>query len=269
MANITRIDVITLFPEMFSALEHGVTSNPARQQQLQLHYWNPRDYSQQPNQRVDDRPFGGGPGMLLQIQPLVASLEAATSAAAQAFAATDAAAIAAKPAREPAASADTTDATSTTPPPKPQVILLAPCGTPTTQKMIGQLTQTSHLILIAGRYLGIDQRFIDHYVDACYAVGDFVVSGGELPAMMLIDAICRQLPAVLGNPASAQQDSFMHGLLDAPHYTRPAQHPLGDVPTVLTSGNHQAIAEWKHQQSLRKTCQQRPDMLQNAKLNTQ
>lgn len=273
-----RIDILSLFPAMFTALEHGVTGRPACRDRLSIHTWNPRDYSLDKYQRVDDRPFGGGPGMLMSIQALADTLAAAQQAAGQE---------AIKPDQLAAAQITTPNAGTTSPPqtkpnlpppvsnntdsvpPSPRVIYLTPCGQPLTQDIICKLARQPQLILIAGRYLGIDQRFIDHHVDACYSIGDFVVSGGELPAMMLIDALARQLPGVLGNQASAAQDSFMHGLLDCPHYTRPAVHPeLGAIPEVLRSGDHQAISAWQQQQSLLKTWQQRPDMLKNTVLTS-
>lgn len=234
-----RIDVLTLFPEMFAALDSGITGRAACRRAMQLHLWNPRNYSQDAGGRVDDHPYGGGPGMLMQIQPLEDTLQAV---------------------RQAAVASQSAPATAS-------VIYLTPCGQPLTQKTVCQLARQPHLVLIAGRYRGIDQRFIDQHVDACYAIGDFVVSGGELPAMMLIDAMCRQQPQVLGNPASAADDSFMQGLLEAPQYTRPAQHSLGTVPAVLRSGDHQAIKQWQRQQSLLRTWQQRPDMLKNMVLS--
>lgn len=227
-----RIDIISLFPEMFSALDSGVTGRPNCQQQINLNYWNPRDFSSDKQRRVDDRPYGGGPGMLMQIDPLAATLDAAKESSA-------------------------TPAT---------VIFMSPAGTPLTQKILQKLAQLPRLIIISGRYEGVDQRFIDHCVDHTYSCGDFVVSGGELPSMMLIDGLSRMLPGVLGNECSATEDSFIDGLLDHPHYTRPAKHKLGDVPSVLINGNHKEINSWRQKQALIKTWQQRPDMIENMVL---
>jgi len=228
-----KINVITLFPEMFDALDHGIVGRALRNQLLALKLWNPRDYTDDPQARVDDRPYGGGPGMVMQYEPLAKTIEAAKTA----------------------------DPAPTT------VIYLSPQGKPLTQAIIEKMSQQDRLILVSGRYEGIDERVVEKYIDEEWSVGDYVVSGGEFPAMLLIDAITRQLPGALGHEDSAGQDSFSQGLLDCPHYTRPEL--IGDlsVPKVLLSGDHQAIERWRLQQSLARTWQKRPDLLKRRVLN--
>ena len=222
-----RVDIITLFPEAFNALQCGITGRAQTQNLIQIQCHNPRDFSADKTGRVDDRPFGGGPGMVMCIQPLQATLQ------------------------------HIRDNCNNAGP----VILLSPQGVPLTQGQANAFAaQQTQLILICGRYEGIDERcmqFIDHEI----SIGDFVVSGGELPAMCLLDAIIRQLPGALGAADSAAADSFMHGKLDHPHYTRPAKHQLGDVPDVLLSGDHDKIAAWREAAATKKTCRIRPDMV--------
>jgi tRNA (guanine37-N1)-methyltransferase len=232
-----RFDIITLFPDMFDTLKYGITGRALTQKMADIHYWNPRDFTDDPNKRIDDRPYGGGPGMVMEYQPLHNAIHAARSA------------------------------TST----KSTVIYLSPQGKPLTQPKIREWAKTpeNRLILIAGRYEGIDERVILNDVDEEYSIGDYVLSGGELPAMVLIDAIIRLLPGALGDDASAQQDSFEDGLLDHPHYTRPDTIDGLSVPSVLQSGDHAAIATWRRKQSVGKTWQKRPDLLKRRILNAE
>ena len=230
-----RIDVLTLFPQMFDALRVG--GIPARAMDaglLQIHCWNPRDYAKDKHRTVDDRPYGGGPGMLMQVQPLLDALNAARAANGQL---------------------------------KAKTIFLSPQGKPLTQSSLQSLSQQEALILVAGRYEGVDERFIEQEIDEEYSLGDYVLSGGELPAMVLIDGVSRLLPGALGHDQSAAQDSFMKGLLDCPHYTRPETLNGRKVPPVLLSGDHQAIARWREKQALGRTWQRRPDLLQAMQLS--
>lgn len=222
-----RFDILTLFPAMFDALNYSITARAQKADILELHYWNPRDYTQNIHHCVDDRPYGGGPGMVMQVQPLRDTLAAAKTAC-----------------DLPA-----------------KVIYLSPQGTLLTQPELLKLSQQPRLILLAGRYEGIDQRFIDRYVDEEWSIGDYVLSGGELAAMVMIDAITRLLPDVLGNAQSAVQDSFTHGLLDCPHYTRPRRIDGQEVPEILLSGHDQAIAIWRMRQALGQTWLKRKDLL--------
>ncbi|MFM2486511.1 tRNA (guanosine(37)-N1)-methyltransferase TrmD [Celerinatantimonas yamalensis] len=223
------IGVISLFPEMFDAIaEHGVSGRAIKRGLIELHRWNPRDFTTDRHRTVDDRPYGGGPGMLMMVQPLRDAIHAAKAAAGD-------------------------DA---------QVIYLSPQGHTFNQASAAQLAQSGKLIFLAGRYEGIDERLIRAEVDQEWSVGDYVLSGGELPAMTIIDAISRLVPGVLGDSASAEQDSFSAGLLDCPHYTRPEILDGQTVPEVLLSGNHRLIAKWREQQSLGRTYQRRPELLE-------
>lgn len=224
-----RIDAITLFPQMFTAVsEYGVTGRAVSRGILQLQCWNPRDYATDNYRTVDDRPYGGGPGMVMLYQPLFDAIQAARSASEE----------------------------------ESLVIYLSPQGKTLQQDDLQQLSEHKNLILLAGRYEGIDERLIQSQVDREYSIGDYVLSGGELPAMVMIDGIARLLPGVLGHEDSAEQDSFQNGLLDCPHYTRPEEIDGHVVPDVLLSGNHKAIARWRMKQSLGRTWQRRPDLLQ-------
>ncbi len=224
-----RIDAITLFPQMFEAVSrYGITGRAVERGQLQLQCWNPRDFATDNYRTVDDRPYGGGPGMVMLYQPLSEALQAARAAS-----------------PEPA-----------------QVIHLTPQGKPLQQTDLQALANGGRLILLAGRYEGIDERLVQAQVDVEISLGDYVLSGGELPAMVLIDGITRLLPGVLGHEDSAEQDSFQQGLLDCPHYTRPEEIDGQRVPDVLLSGNHQAIARWRMKQSLGRTWQRRPELVQ-------
>ncbi len=228
------LGVVSVFPEMFSALTgFGVTGRAFRQQQLSLHCFNPRDYGESVSRRVDDRPYGGGPGMVMQIDPLRKCIQAA---------------------RQQAVDAGFIDV---------PVHGLSPQGQPVKQAAIQELATLPAIIFLCGRYEGIDERLLQLEVDQEWSVGDFVVSGGELPAMMLMDALIRLQPGVLGCGLSAAQDSFAgEGLLDCPHYTRPPVYAGQSVPEVLLSGDHQAIADWRYQQQLQRTAERRPDLWQ-------
>jgi tRNA (guanine37-N1)-methyltransferase len=223
-----RAGIVTLFPDMFAALsEFGVSSRAIRDGLAELSFWNPRDYSIDKHKTVDDRPYGGGPGMLMKTGPL----EGAINAAKQEL-------------------------------PGASVIYLTPQGKPLEQSAINQLARRDSLILLCGRYEGIDERVIETQVDEEYTLGDYVLSGGELAAMVCLDAIIRLQPGALGHEESAGQDSFMNGLLDCPHYTRPEEFAGKVVPPVLLSGDHEAIRKWRLKQSLGRTWQRRPELIE-------
>mgnify|MGYP000362431480 CR=1 FL=1 len=229
--------VITLFPEMVEQMcEFGVLGRAIKRGIIKLTCWNPRDFTQDKHRTVDDRPYGGGPGMLMKVQPLADAINAARKQAGE-------------------------DA---------KVIYLSPQGQLLNQQavkaMAGQAEQ-KNLILIAGRYEGIDERLIEQYVDEEWSIGDYVLSGGEMPALIMIDAIARMLPDVLGDAESAQQDSFMEGLLDHPHYTRPEEIEGQAVPEVLLSGDHKVIDRWRQKQALKRTWLRRPDLLETLPLS--
>ncbi|MFM5030601.1 tRNA (guanosine(37)-N1)-methyltransferase TrmD [Aeromonas rivipollensis] len=227
------IGVISLFPEMFRAItEHGVTGRAVKSGLLQIECWNPRDFTHDKHRTVDDRPYGGGPGMLMMVQPLRDAIHAAKQAAGDGA----------------------------------KVIYLSPQGRKLTQAGVTELATDQKLILVAGRYEGIDERVIQTEVDEEWSIGDYVLSGGELPAMTLIDAVSRLVPGVLGDQASAEQDSFTDGLLDHPHYTRPELLDGLAVPEALTSGNHEVIRRWRLKQSLGRTWQRRPELINNLAL---
>ncbi|MDF0533725.1 tRNA (guanosine(37)-N1)-methyltransferase TrmD [Shewanella sp. A32] len=227
------LGVITLFPEMFRAVtDFGVTGRAVRNGLLELKTWNPRDFTYDRHNTVDDRPYGGGPGMLMMVQPLREAIHAAKAAAGEGA----------------------------------KVIYLSPQGRKLTQQGVAELAQASKLILVCGRYEGIDERIINAEVDEEWSVGDYVLSGGELPAMTLIDAVSRLVPGVLGKQASAEQDSFSDGLLDCPHFTRPEVLDGEEVPAVLLSGNHEQIRRWRLQQSLMRTLKRRPELFETLAL---
>ncbi|WP_421301803.1 tRNA (guanosine(37)-N1)-methyltransferase TrmD [Aeromonas veronii] len=227
------IGVISLFPEMFRAItEHGVTGRAVKSGLLQIECWNPREFTHDKHRTVDDRPYGGGPGMLMMVQPLRDAILAAKQAAGDGA----------------------------------KVIYLSPQGRKLTQAGVTELARNQKLILVAGRYEGIDERVIQTEVDEEWSIGDYVLSGGELPAMTLIDAVSRLVPGVLGDQASAEQDSFTDGLLDHPHYTRPEVLDGLAVPEALTSGNHEVIRRWRLKQSLGRTWQRRPELINNLAL---
>ena len=222
-----RFDVISLFPEMFAAItQHGITSRALERKIYSLNVINPRDFTQDNHKTVDDRPYGGGPGMVMLAEPLAQAIRVAKEVN-----------------------------------PNAKVIHLSPRGKPLTHEKVMALSQQQGLILLASRYEGVDERLLDALVDEELSIGDYVLSGGELPAMALIDAVVRQLPGSLGDADSALEDSFVNGLLDCPHYTRPEVYENKSVPEVLLSGNHAKIREWRLKQSLLLTRAKRPDLL--------
>ena len=231
------IGVVSLFPEMFRAIsENGVTGRAIKNNLLSIQSWNPRDFTTDKHRTVDDRPYGGGPGMLMMVQPLRDAINAAKQAA-----------------REAGHEA--------------KVIYLSPQGRRLDHTGAQELSTSSDaLILVAGRYEGIDERIIESLIDEEWSVGDYVLSGGELPAMILIDAVVRFVPGVLGHVLSAEQDSFADGLLDCPHYTRPEVLDGKSVPSVLLSGDHEKIRLWRLKQSLQRTKMRRPDLLNDLAL---
>ena len=222
-----KIAVITIFPEMLDALNFGMPIQAQKKQLLELRAVNPRDFTTDKHRTVDDRPYGGGPGMLMMAEPIQHAIDHAKAWLGQ----------------------------------ETKVIYLSPQGQVLKQQAVGQLAGLENLILLAGRYEGIDERLIDLAVDEEWSIGDYVLSGGELPAMVLIDAISRLIPGVLNHEESNQQDSFSDGLLDCPHYTRPEVFAGMEVPEVLLSGHHAKIATWRKQQSIQRTQTKRPDLL--------
>ena len=240
-----RIDVITLFPEMFDAItKHGITSRALQQKIYDLQLWNPRDFTSDNHKTVDDRPYGGGPGMVMLAEPLEKAIKAAKESQTAALAEVDAD----KKIEEIKNKEN-------------WVIHFSPAGKPLTHQKVMQLSKKQSLVLLTSRYEGVDQRLIDAQVDEELSIGDYVLSGGELPAMALIDAIVRQLPGSLGDGNSAIEDSFVDGLIDCPHYTRPEEYNGVKVPEVLLSGNHAKIKQWRLKMSLQRTRDQRPDLL--------
>jgi len=230
-------NIISIFPEMFDALTHyGVSSRAFAQQLCYISFNNPRDFVANNYKRVDDKPFGGGPGMVMQVEPLELAMQAAILQ-------------------------QNTQGVA-----KPLRVYLSPQGKAINQSIIASLLSETGIVFVCGRYEGIDERFVAKNIDIELSVGDFVVSGGELPAMMLIDALMRQIPGVLNHEDSAQEDSFMNGLLDHPHYTLPRNYHGDCVPDVLLSGNHEQIRLWRLQMSLWRTYTRRPDLLQSRKL---
>ena len=231
-----RFDVVTIFPEMFSALtQWGITGRACEQGLTSVSLWNPRDFSKDVRRSVDDRAYGGGPGMVMMAKPLEDTVEA----------------IQANHQQQGIESGP--------------VCLLAPQGKPFSQQMAADINIYSNLTLICGRYEAVDQRFIDRKVDLQISIGDFVLSGGEIPAMALMDAVIRLIPGALGDDDSAAQDSFMNGLLDYPHYTRPEIVSNLSVPDVLLGGHHAKIIDWRRQQSLALTQRLRPDLIETAR----
>ena len=227
-----HIGVISLFPEMFGAIsEYGVVGRAIQAGKARVSYWNPRDFTHDKHQTVDDRPYGGGPGMLMKVEPLRAAIQAAKAAL-----------------------------------PAAPVVYLSPQGQLLQQGLLAEHKQRD-LILLCGRYEGIDERLLALDIDAEWSLGDFVLSGGEVAAMAVIDASVRLLPGVLGSDASAAQDSFVDGLLDCPHYTRPEILAGQPVPAVLLSGNHAEISRWRKKQALGRTWLRRPDLLNSLQLD--
>ena len=233
-------DVVTLFPEMFVALTRsGITRRALEEKRWSLDFWNPRDFTQDVHRTVDDRPYGGGPGMVMMAAPL----EAAISAARERQAALGLAS---------------------------RVVYLSPQGRALSHERVMkfvELVEEEAIVLLCGRYEGIDERLIERCVDEEISIGDFVLSGGEIPAMALIDAVVRQLPGVLNDAESAEQDSFVAGLLDCPHYTRPEEYQGQRVPEVLSSGHHEAIRRWRLKQALGRTWQRRPELLAGRQMS--
>jgi tRNA (guanine37-N1)-methyltransferase len=231
-----QFDVVTLFPEMFAALtQSGVTRRAFEQKRCELALWNPRDFTTDNHRTVDDRPYGGGPGMVMLAKPLEAAIEAAKARQLQQNL------------------------------PAPRVVYLSPQGQPLTHQRVMELRTEPGLVLLCGRYEAVDQRLLDRCVDEEISLGDFVLSGGELPAMALMDAVIRQLPGVLNDGASAIEDSFVNGLLDCPHYTRPEQYEGVGVPQVLMGGHHAEIEKWRRQQMLSATAKKRPDLIEKIR----
>lgn len=223
-----RFGVVTLFPEMFDPfLKQGVFGRAVKNGIIQVDIYNPRDYTTDKHRTVDDRPYGGGPGMLMMVQPLTDAISDAKAALGE----------------------------------NSLVVYLTPQGKTLSQTAVQSLTQLPNIILVAGRYEGIDERVINSLVDQEWSIGDYVLSGGELPAMVLMDSISRLLPDVLGHSQSAVEDSFTNGLLDCPHYTRPEVLNGEVVPSVLLSGNHEKIRQWRLTHSLKRTLERRPDLL--------
>jgi tRNA (guanine37-N1)-methyltransferase len=230
-------DVITLFPQMFEAVsQYGITARALENGLYGLKLWNPRDFTTDNYKTVDDRPYGGGPGMLMLAEPLERAIEAAR-------------------ARQQAAGVSS------------HVVHLSPQGKPLTHERVMQLANLPGLILLASRYEGVDERLLASQVDEEISIGDYVLSGGELPAMVLLDAIVRQLPGALGDHDSAVEDSFVDGLLDCPHYTRPEEYKGMKVPAVLMSGNHAKIKQWRLKMSLQRTRVRRPELLAERSLS--
>lgn len=231
-----RFDVVTLFPDMITAAaSYGVTGRAIQREIVSLSVWNPRDYTNDKHRTVDDRPYGGGPGMVMKYQPLHDAVKDAKLSCTETA----------------------------------KVVYLSPQGKPITQALLSEACAVSQLILVAGRYEGVDERFVDKTCDDEWSIGDYVISGGELAALIVIDAVTRLLPGVLGDEGSALQDSHMNGLLDYPNFTRPELIEGSLVPDVLLSGNHTEIEVWRMKQMLGRTWQKRPDLLENKKLSAE
>jgi tRNA (guanine37-N1)-methyltransferase len=231
-----QFDVVTLFPEMFAALtQSGITRRAFEQQLWNLALWNPREFTTDRHRTVDDRPYGGGPGMVMLAKPLEAAINAARQRQVDAGL------------------------------PRPRVVFMSPQGRKLTHARVMELKDEAGLVVLCGRYEAVDQRLIERCVDEEISLGDFVLSGGELPAMALMDAVVRQLPGVLGDDASAVEDSFVNGLLDSPHYTRPVEYEGVSVPPVLMGGNHAEIVKWRRQRMLEATLAKRPELLDEAR----
>ena len=229
-----RFDIVSLFPDrVVDMAMAGVTGRAVERGLVDLRLWDPRDYAQDRHRTVDDRPYGGGPGMVMKFEPLRDAIRAARADVEI-------------PAR---------------------TLYLSPQGRLLNQRQVVEFSECPRLILVAGRYEGIDERLIEAEIDEEWSIGDYVLSGGELPALVLFDAVVRLLPGVLGHAESALQDSHMDGLLDCPHYTRPEWIEGREVPEVLQSGNHEAIRRWRLRQSLERTRLRRPDLLEKADLD--
>jgi tRNA (guanine37-N1)-methyltransferase len=235
-----QIDVVTLFPPMFDAVtESGVTGRARERKLYELVLWNPRDFATGSYRSVDDRPYGGGPGMVMMPEPL----EKALSAARQ---------------RQRSSGVE-----------KPRVVHLTPQGRLLDHALVAGLAKEQGIVMLAGRYEGVDERLVKRVIDEEISIGDYVLSGGELAAMVVIDCVVRQMPGALGDAESASQDSFVSGLLDHPHYTRPEVFGNDAVPAVLLSGNHAEIARWRLKQALGRTWLRRPDLLEKRTLTSE
>ncbi|AOS98499.1 tRNA (guanine-N(1)-)-methyltransferase [Microbulbifer aggregans] len=232
-----RIALVTIFPEMFAALtDYGISGRAVKDGLLEVRCWNPRDFTSDRHRTVDDRPYGGGPGMVMLAEPLYQALSEARAWAEEGG--------------EPARS-----------------IYLSPQGRQLDQPGVEELSDAGNLVLLAGRYEGVDERLIEMLIDEEWSIGDYVLSGGELAAMVMVDAITRLIPGALGHDQSAVEDSFAQGLLDCPHYTRPEEYRGRVVPEVLLSGNHERIRRWRLKQSLARTLDRRPDLLSGLALS--
>lgn len=233
-----RFDVISIFPRMVSdAAAFGVTGRAIERGLVDLAVWNPRDFTQDRHKTVDDRPYGGGPGMVMKYQPLRDAVASAKLAG--------------------CAGGGT------------KVVYLSPQGRVISQNLLHEASRFEQLILVAGRYEGVDERFVVQECDEEWSIGDYVISGGELAALIVVDAVTRLLPGVLGDDESAKQDSHVDGLLDCPHYTRPEHGEFGDVPDVLLGGNHAAIKRWRLKQALGRTWMRRPELLRSLNLTAE
>lgn len=252
--------IITIFPEMFAALQSGIVGRAEKNKLITINCINLRQYSDNRYGSIDDRPYGGGPGMVMLAEPLLAAIDGARQVCHTALS------CAGDHKGRPYDSAHGTDAHKNRPCNHAHVMYLSPQGKPLTQKAIEDLTAKPNLIMIAGRYEGIDERVIESAVDSEWSIGDYVLSGGELAAMVVIDAITRLLPGALGDADSALQESFTSGILDYPHYTRPENLGNSSVPPVLLGGNHHEIARWRLKQALGRTWLRRPELLQKLKL---
>lgn len=231
-----RIDVITLFPSLVEQVaDYGITGRAVARRLLRLVTWNPRDYSTDKHRTVDDRPYGGGAGMVMRVEPLRRCIQAARAQA----------------------------------PAGARTVYLSPQGQRLDQHMLKRVAQQAGLILVAGRYEGVDERLIELEIDQEWSIGDYVLSGGELAAMVIVDTIARLQPGALGDESSAEQDSFMAGLLDCPHYTRPDEVAGLRVPDVLLTGDHTQIRRWRHKQALGRTGLRRPDLIEKRGLSAQ
>ncbi|WP_299591974.1 tRNA (guanosine(37)-N1)-methyltransferase TrmD [uncultured Microbulbifer sp.] len=231
-----RVALVSIFPEMFAALtDYGISGRAVKDGLLEVRCWNPRDFTSDRHRTVDDRPYGGGPGMVMLAEPLTQALREARTWAEESG-----------PARS---------------------IYLSPQGRQLDQAGVETLSQSGNLVLLAGRYEGIDERVVESLIDEEWSIGDYVLSGGELAAMVLVDAVTRLIPGALGHDQSAVEDSFAQGLLDCPHYTRPEDYRGNRVPEVLLSGNHEKIRRWRLKQALGRTQQRRPDLLEKLALS--
>lgn len=228
-----RFDVITIFPDLIeSSFKHGITAKALENQKITLNTLNPRDFSGDKNGKIDDRPYGGGPGMIMEAEPMIQAIKAAKRNSKN-----------------------------------PYTVFMSPQGRVYDQNKAKELSKRRHLIIVCGRYEGIDQRIIDNEVDEECSVGNFVLSGGELPALLVMDSVSRSIKGVLGDPDSEKLDTFGNGLLKHPQYTRPEISSYGKVPDILLSGDHEAIRRWQLKQSLLKTKKNRPDLLEGRAFN--